>query len=225
MIILYADDTVLFSDTESEMQGALDVFQTYCSTWHLTVNFDKTKIVIFSSGKLKQYNFLLDGLNIEVTNEYKYLGIYFTRGGSFEKAKEHIADQANKAMFSLLKKIRTFDLPLDLQLELFDKMIKPILLYGAEIWGFGNCDVIERIHLKFLNYILKLTKSTPSHMIYGELGILPITLEIRHRVLTYWCKIITFGTIRNPEIINLRLFTYLLNAPKQKIKFTLVKEC
>ena len=70
-------------------------------------------------------------------------------------------------------------------------MIKPILMYSAEIWGFGNCDVIERVHLRFLKYILKLKKSTPSHMIYGELGIFPISLEIRHRVLTYWCKIIT----------------------------------
>ena len=60
MVILYADDTVLFSDTESEMQRALDVFQTYCSTWHLHVNVDKTKIVILSSGRLKQYNFFLD---------------------------------------------------------------------------------------------------------------------------------------------------------------------
>ena len=208
MILLYADDTVLFSDTESEMQHALDVFQTYCSTWHLTVNVDKTKIVIFSSGKLKQYNFLLDGLNIEVTNECKYLGIYFTRGGSFAKAKQHIADQANKAMFSLLKKIRTFNLPLDLQLELFDKMIKPILLYGAEVWGFGNCDVIERIHLKYLKYILKLKKSTPSHMIYGELGILPITLEIRHRVLTYWCKIITDCTLEPLGTQKLSTYVY-----------------
>ena len=109
MVLLYADDTVLFGNTEGEMQHALDVFQTYCNTWHLTVNVDKTKIVIFSSGKLKQYNFLLNGLNIEVTNEYKYLGIYFTRGGSFAKAKKHIADQANKAMFALLKKIGPLD--------------------------------------------------------------------------------------------------------------------
>ena len=70
-------------------------------------------------------------------------------------------------------------------------MIKPILLCGAEIYGFGNCDVIERVHLKSLNYILKLKKKTPSHMIYGELGIFPITLEITHRALTYWCKLIT----------------------------------
>ena len=81
-------------------------------------------------------------------------------------------------MFSLLKKIRTVDLPLDLQLKLFDKMIKPILLNGAEIWGFGNCDVIERIHLKLLNYILKLKKiNAISHDIWRT-RFLPITLEI-----------------------------------------------
>ena len=210
MVLLYADDTVLFSNTEGEMQHALDVYQTYCNTWHLTVNVDKTKIVIFSSGKLKQYNFLLNGLNIEVTNEYKYLGIYFTRGGSFAKAKKHIADQANKAMFVLLKKIRTFGLPLDLQLEHFDKMIKPILTYAAEIWGFGNCDVIERVHLRFLKYILKLKKSTPSHMIYGDLEIFPISLEIRHRVLTFWCKIITDCNMKALGTQKLSTYVYSL---------------
>ena len=60
---------------------------------------------------------------------------YFTRWGAFAKAKEHIAEQANKALFSLLTKIRAFSLPLDIQLELFDKNIKPILLYGTEVWG------------------------------------------------------------------------------------------
>ena len=210
MLLLYADDTVLFSETERDMLHALNVFQTYCNTWRLTVNVDKTKIVIFSSGKLKQYNFLLNGLKIEVTNEYKYLGIHFTRGGSFAKAKQHIADQASKAMFSLLKKIRALNLPLDLQLELFDKMIKPILLYGAEIWGFGNCDVIERVHLKFLKHVLHLKKSTPSHMIYGELGIFPITLEIRHRMLTYWCKIIADCNVETLGTQKLSTYVYSL---------------
>lgn len=116
MILLYADDTVLFCDTESDMQRALDYFHTYCDTWRLTVNAEKTKVVVFSVGRLKQYRFKFKGLDIKVTNEYKYLGIYSTRGGSFYKAKQHIIAQANKALFSLLKKIRTFSLPIDLQI-------------------------------------------------------------------------------------------------------------
>ena len=41
MILLYADDTVLFSDSETDMQRALVVFNTYCKTWRLTVNLEK----------------------------------------------------------------------------------------------------------------------------------------------------------------------------------------
>ena len=179
MLLLYADDTVLFSDSENDMQCALNAFKEYCDEWRLTVNIEKTKIVVFSGGQQK-YKFMFDDLEIEVTKELKYLGIYFTRGGAFDKAKKHIVEQANKAMYSLLKKIRTLNLPLDMQLRLFDKTIKPILLYGAEVWGFGNCDIIERVHLKFLKYVLNLKKkkSTPSRMIYGELGIFPIKIEI-----------------------------------------------
>ncbi|MEW8544526.1 MAG: hypothetical protein AB2693_13435, partial [Candidatus Thiodiazotropha sp.] len=98
--------------------------------------------------------------------------------------------QANKALFALLKKAQSLQLPYDIQLDLFDKTIKPILLYGAEVWGYGDCTVLERIHLKFLKYIFKLKKSTPSYMIYGELGIFPITIDIHFRLISFWCKLV-----------------------------------
>jgi hypothetical protein len=34
-------------------------------------------------------------------------------------------------------------------MDIFDKTVKPILLYGCETWGFGKNDIIERVHLKF----------------------------------------------------------------------------
>ena len=89
-----------------------------------------------------------------------------------------------------MKKIKDFDLLYDLQLDIFNKTIKPILLYGSEVWGFGNCEIIERVHLKFIKYIFKLKKSTPSHMIYGELGIFPIITEIQTRIISFWSKLI-----------------------------------
>jgi hypothetical protein len=38
-----------------------------------------------------------------------------------------------------------FKLSVKIQLDLFDKMIKPILLYGCEIWGFGKNEVLEQV--------------------------------------------------------------------------------
>lgn len=32
----------------------------------------------------------------------------------------------------------------------------PVLLYGCEVWGFENIEIIERNHLKFLKHILNL---------------------------------------------------------------------
>ena len=82
--------------------------------------------------------------------EYKYLGVLFCRGGSFYSTEKHLASQAEKAMYSLIKKSRSLLLPLDIQFELFDKLVKPILLYGSEIWGFGTLDILEQYYF-FLN--------------------------------------------------------------------------
>ena len=39
-IILYADDTVILSESESDLHAQLDAFHEYCLTWKLKVNID-----------------------------------------------------------------------------------------------------------------------------------------------------------------------------------------
>ena len=53
IIILYADDTVIMSETEEGLQQALLNFEQYCDLRKLKVNTQKTKIVIFSKRKTK----------------------------------------------------------------------------------------------------------------------------------------------------------------------------
>ena len=89
-----------------------------------------------------------------------------------------------------MKKIRNLSLPFDVQIDLFDKMIKPILLNGSELWGVGNVDIIEKVQLKFFKQIFHLKNATPSYMIYGELGITPFYVEIQKRIVSFWCKLI-----------------------------------
>ena len=42
---------------------------------------------------------------IEIVQENKYLGVYFTSIGLFTRTKSHITEQANKARFALLRNI------------------------------------------------------------------------------------------------------------------------
>ena len=46
-LLLYADDTLLFSKTYEGMQNLLNVFSDYCKLWKLEVNLSKTKTLSF----------------------------------------------------------------------------------------------------------------------------------------------------------------------------------
>ena len=75
-VILYADDTVLMAESSADLQNQLNSFQDYCSIWKLKVNTDKSKVMVFSRGKLpRNLNFSLNGKKLEIVNSLNYLGI------------------------------------------------------------------------------------------------------------------------------------------------------
>jgi hypothetical protein len=154
------------------------------------VNVEKTKIVVFGSRRCN-INFKINSNNVEIVDQYKYLGIVFKKTGNFLTAKTTIMNQAKKAMYLLKIRVRHLNLPLDCQLLLFDQTVLPILTYGAEIWGFSNLDMMEKIHTDFLKYIFNVKRSTPHYMLYGELGRQPITGIIRQRIIMYWAKLVS----------------------------------
>ena len=45
--VLFADDMVIFGKDVTDLQNSLDLLYAYCQTWGLTVNPDKSKIVVF----------------------------------------------------------------------------------------------------------------------------------------------------------------------------------
>ena len=91
-------------------------------------------------------------------------------------------------------------------------MIKPILLYGCEIWGHGNLESIERVQLKFLKQILNLKKSTPSFMVFGEVGAYPLYIDIQTRLISFWTKLGENGI--NDTAITLYKIIYQLNEKR-----------
>ncbi|KYN42053.1 hypothetical protein ALC56_03522 [Trachymyrmex septentrionalis] len=55
------------------------------------------------------------------------------------------------------------------RLKLFDSIVKGILLYGVEMWGYREWKEVEAIHEKYLKWILGLEKVTPGYIVREEL--------------------------------------------------------
>lgn len=215
VILLYADDTAIISDSPENLKKCHDDFVIYCKTWKLNINYDKTKIVIFGSRKIDKHVFKMEENNIEIVKSYKYLGVVMSNNGSFLNARKCVYEKANKSMHLLYKRINNLNLPLDLQLKLFDNTILPIITYGCEIWGYENLQLFERIHNSFLRSITKCRKSTPLYMLYGELGRYPIEISIKSRIIGFWTKIVTGNQLK---LVNL-LYQKLLQTGEQKFKW------
>ena len=94
-------------------------------------------------------------------------------------------------MHSLLKNIRSNDLPVDLSLQLFDSLVTPILLCCCEVWGHEDFKIMEKLDLRFCKLILGAPKATPSYIIYGELGGQPLSCFVNARMIKFWREIIT----------------------------------
>ena len=190
-ILLYADDTVILAESAVELQSALNAMFLYCKSWDLEVNPAKTKITIFSNRKPPDVpKFMYNGQELDVDDTFVYLGTMFSYNGRFIKNNQRLYDQARKAMFAVLSKSRKLHLPVDIQLQLFDSMVIPILLYGSEVTGFEKHDILERLCTQYYKIVLKVKKTTPNLMLYGELGRCPISVLIKSRMIGFWQRIV-----------------------------------
>ena len=124
--------------------------------------------------------------NIDFSNTKGQL----SSNGRFYKNNKRLYDQARKAMYAVLKKSRNLQLPVDIQLQLFDSMVAPILLHGSEVTGFEKHDLLEKLCTQFYKIILKAKKSTPNIILYGELGRVPISISIKSRMVAFWQRLI-----------------------------------
>ena len=191
-VLLYADDTVLLAESAEELQSALDALEKYCKKWDLTVNLDKTNVVIFSLGRIKApIKFMFEGKEVKVVDDYTYLGVIFNFNGCFKKAIENQKTVALRAMQALLTKIRILMLDVDTSIELFHRCVMPILLYGSEVWAFDTCNIatLDVLYKGFLKQVMHVHISTPSCMVFGETGQPQLKRLIAQRQVGFWAKL------------------------------------
>ena len=93
-------------------------------------------------------------------------------------------------IFTVEKKIN-FNLPYDVMIDLYEKLIIQIILYGSEIWGYEESKQVQVVYNDFLKRILKLNKSTSTCMVYGELGVKSVSEYIENRMVNFWFRLAT----------------------------------
>ena len=84
-------------------------------------------------------------------------------------------------------------------------------MYGSEIWGLENIDII--LGKRFCKLILHLEQSTPNFMVhvYGELGRYPISVIMKVRMIIFWCRILNGKEFKLSYLLYKLMYIHLTN--------------
>ena len=111
-MLMYADDITIFADTVFDMQKKIDLLFEFCTNWGLTVNLDKTKMMVFRNGgylkAIEKRNY--GDMNIEVTTYYAYLGMIFSSRLCWTKTLDNCSCKALRMVGACLTNSKLFQL-------------------------------------------------------------------------------------------------------------------
>ena len=105
-VLAWADDTAVFSLTEAGLQRSIDLTVAYYNDLGLSINVKKTKIMVFNKRGLgpahfHRMKFFAGGVEVEIAEQYTYLGIVFIPSGAIHKAVDILTTKCSRAWFSL----------------------------------------------------------------------------------------------------------------------------
>jgi len=203
-VLMYADDLVLLSTCPHELQSMIDAFELYCDTWGLSVNLDKSKILIFREGPrvARALSWTFKNSPIEITNEYNYLGILLNYNLSFSKhleAKLCSAKNAINATWSRL--LLNVKVDVASKIKVFNAACRAILFYGAQIWGFSEYEVVEKLLRFFIKKIFFLPSNTPNYLLNLDTGLNALYISTLSMHFSFLRKVFSMPDTRLPKIL------------------------
>nr|VZI49042.1 unnamed protein product [Spirometra erinaceieuropaei] len=136
--LLSADDCAINTTSEGSMQKSMDLFSTACKTFGLIINMEKT-VVIYRPSPNTDHNAPQLSVNDAQLTVFRSI-----------KIDDEVARRISKVSQAFVRLQSTIwnchCLQLNIKLKIYEDVILPTLLYGAETW------TVHKMQARRLNY-------------------------------------------------------------------------
>jgi hypothetical protein len=197
--LAYADDLVVLAREEKGMKEMLGNMEKYMRRKKLTVNVEKSKMMVFRKGggrrKINEWRWEKD--KIEEVKEFKYLGYVMNERNTAAAHVRELVKKANKiigAVWGIGE--RKFGHDFRRRIMMFDSLVKSVMMYGAEIWGWREQEGLEGVQGKYLKWVLGVDRETPGYIVMEETKRDGIRIEAGKRAIRFEERLIERGECR-----------------------------
>ena len=224
--VLFADDSTLtcsFDETDGEVVArTVSDELTKIDAWLLinkiSLNYDKTKFIIFSYRK----NFSIPNLKfgnyfIFNTNKIKFLGLLIDKNLKFENHVDLINSKIARGN-GIIYKLNKY-LPQDILRTLYFTLIHPHITYGIEVW-YGSSDSIKNkvqvLQKKSVRAMSSLPFNSHTHQYFKDNFILKLEDLFRWQLSTR-----IFKSLQDPINDGFMLDTHYSHSTRYGDRFVL----
>ena len=97
--------------------------------------------------------------NLNIVDKYTYLGIILDEHLTYEHCLKSHYSSGSRALSSIISKYNVFNnFTYDMYLQLYDTCVAPIMLYGAETFGYLKVSQFETIQKRALRFFMGVHK-------------------------------------------------------------------
>ena len=192
-ILLYADDVVLIGENAEQLQTLLNHLDTWCKKWRLSLNQDKTSVIVFRTRNtaIPQVQFTCGNLHLNIVSQYKYLGLTLNQYLDWDMTVKVLANSAHRALGVIIAKHKRFGgMPFKAFTAAYDSMVRPILEYGTEIWGHKDYKCINNVYLRASRAFPGVGRYSPNNAVIGDIGWTPPVVRQKSAMIKWWCKLV-----------------------------------
>lgn len=173
--ILFADDTTVFilgrnvRFLKIKMQREIELLSTWMSDNMLSVNVNKTKLMLFTpKGYIHNEDMTLkmNGQQVEFVNEFKFLGVWLDEHLTWKFHITELSIKLNRLKFVFRKLNRL--LPVHCLRNMYFAYVHSRLLYGIIVWGtmcskenFSSLINIQKCFVRLINKVSIFEESSP----------------------------------------------------------------
>ena len=132
--LMFADDFVGLTTNTEDLQTLINVVQGFCNKWRLKSSINKSAVVVFSKEVNTVHVHGSGEIDIPEVVSYCYLGIEFTKNGSWDSHVQKVINNGKKKLNQLHSFLSNRNIS-TVAIRIIISVLRPTLEYSSEVWA------------------------------------------------------------------------------------------
>ena len=192
-MLMHADDILMLASTKQKAREKLLRLIKYSKENFIKLQLTKCAIMCVNSKDPDDYKALIvDDITLKNVDKETYLGSVITNS---HKIAIDVKEDIKHRSFNIIKFYaflrENSHAPIHIKIKVLNSCIIASILHNCETWANTNIQQLEVKYRRMLKCILGVKQSTCSELLFVELSIFPIGIQIMMKQFKFWKKVKT----------------------------------